>query len=751
MVINPLLYFWQNLFNKFQRKVLIVNNIGGGSNIVDMSFVQSQFIKKDKVEKRDYQERLSNSCLRQNCLIIAPTGLGKTIIAALFIAKSWIEDQKRRFLLIAPTRVLVGQHANTLRDVLNVDPETISEATGEDSIENRIDRWKKNVVVATSEITLSDLEKGIFKPEDFYSVIFDEAHHAIGNHPYALLGRSIFIRKPEIRVIGFTASPPSDKESQEQVLNKLNIKHVEAVAEDSPEVKKYFLGSKMKIVKIKFTPALLKIRQNLLTTIQNIRENLKKKGVLEKVETSSLRELLEIRRKELSVEEKIQITSLIRLHHCLDVVESHGIEPFIIFCERLFLKRGRSAAQLREDFDFKAAYETAKSMLIVGEEHPKVLELKKILLNIGEEDRVIVFTNYKDATKMLYEKALSWGLNVDYLIGKRGEFSQSQKEQLETLNKMNKGEKRILFATRVGEEGLDIMECNLVIFYDSVSDAVRFIQRKGRTGRKKKGRVIVLVMEGTKEEVLFWIGKRRIEKGKQIMKISEEAQNIIPLEQFIKEKTEGVKIIVDTRENAIIKMELNRLDINIEEQMLDIGDFVLSEDVCVERKTLKDFVASIIDGRLFPQLIQLKQKYSKPILILEKGAQLDRISQNAFFGALASVITDFNIPLIITESTEESAALLYVIAKREQTEKKKSVKVREGEKPVNIKEVQKYILAGIPSVSAVLATRLLEKFGTLQNVFNASEDELLEVKGIGEVIAKRIKEIAIADFNKNHK
>ena len=751
VVFHPLLHFYQNLFNKFHGKVLIVNNIDGDSNIVGMSFIHLQFIKEDKVEKRDYQERLSNICLEQNCLIIAPTGLGKTIIAALFIAKSLIEDQERRILLIAPTRVLVGQHAKTLREVLNLDPETIAEATGEDSIENRIDRWKKKIVVATSEITLSDLEKGIFKPEEFYSVIFDEAHHAIGNHPYVLLGRSICIRKPEIRVIGFTASPPSDKEGQEQVLNKLNIKHVEAITENSPEVKKYFLGSKMEIIKIKFTPALLKIKQDLSTIIQNIRENLKKKGVLEKEETSSLRELLELRRKELGVEEKIQITSLIRLYHCLDLAESHGIEPFIIFCEKLFLKRGRSAAKLRGDLNFKAAYETAKSMLIVGEEHPKVLELKKILLNTGEGDRVIVFTNYKDATKMLYEKALSWGLNADYLIGKRGEFSQSQKEQLETLNKMNKGEKRILLTTRVGEEGLDIMECNLVIFYDSISDAVRFIQRKGRTGRKKKGRVIILVMKGTKEEVLFWIGMKRIEKGRQIMKKSEEAQNIIPLEQFIKENIEGVKIIVDVRENAIIKMELNRLNINIEEQMLDIGDFVLSEDVCVERKTLKDFVASIIDGRLFPQLIQLKQKYSKPILILEKGTQSDRISQNAFFGALASIITDFNVPLIITESTEESAALLYVIAKREQTERKKSVKVREGEKPVNIKEVQKYILAGIPGVSAVLATRLLEKFGTLQNVFSASESKLLEVKGIGEIIAKRIKEITTADFNKNHK
>ena len=716
-----------------------------------MDFVQLRFIKNGRVEKRDYQDRLSNICLRQNCMIIAPTGLGKTVIAALFIAKSLIEDEKRRFLLIAPTRVLVGQHMNTLKDFLDLNPETIAAITGEDKLEFRIKSWKKKIVVATAEISLSYLEKEFFKLEEFYSIIFDEVHHAIGNHPYSLLGKSVVTKDPTIRVVGFTASPPIRQDDQEQILSALNIKHIEAVSEDSPEVKKYFLGAKMEVIKIKSSPALVKIRDDLLGAIQKFGEGIIKSGHLKKMVLPTLRELLELRKKELNTEARVQIISLIRLYHCLDIVESHGVEPFIVFCERLFLKRGKSATQLRNEPNLKAAFETAKSMLVVGEEHPKVIELKKLLTNIEKDDRVIIFTNYKDATKMLYEKAVSWGLNADYLIGKRGEFSQSQKEQLETINKLNRGEKKILFATRVGEEGLDIVECNLVVFYDNISEAIRFIQRKGRTGRKREGRVVVLVMEGSKEEVLFWTGKRRIEKTKQIIEAKRRTQNLVPLEEFIKERKNNIKIIVDRRENIAIKTELKKFDINIEEHMLDVGDFVLSEDVCIERKTQKDFMDSIVDGRLFPQLIQLKQKYTKPILILEKGAQSDRITQNAFFGALASVITDFNVPLIITESTEESAVLLYVIAKREQTEKKRSVKIREGEKPVNIKEIQKYILAGIPGVSAVLATRLLEKFSTLQNIFNASEEDLTEVKGIGEVIAKKVKDIATTDYNKNLK
>lgn len=732
-------------------KALIYDLDDGDSKIMDMDFVELKFVKKDKIENRDYQSRLSNICLKQNCIIVAPTGLGKTIIAALFIAKSLIENEIRRFLLVAPTRVLVGQHVNTLRDLLDLEPEEIAEVTGEDKVEDRISNWKRKIVVATAEISLSDLEKGFWKPEEFYSAIFDEVHHAIGNHPYALLGRRITRQNPAARIVGFTASPPTNPEDQDEMVKVFEVKHVEVVSEDSFEVKKYFVGSRMEIVRIKPSPALVKIRKDLLNAMENIGHGLVEKGHIKDVRIPSLKGLLELRRRSPNVDDRSTITSLIRLCHCLDLVESHGIEPFVSFCEKIFLKKGRSAIQLRDEYNLKAAYETARGMIVVGEEHPKVIELRRILEKVAKDDRVIVFTNYKEVTKMLYEKAISWGLDAHYLIGKRGEFSQSQREQLETLDKLNLGQKKILFATRVGEEGLDIIECNLVIFYDSVPDAIRFVQRKGRTGRKKRGKVIVLVMLGSKEENLFWIGKRKVEKAKRMAAAEVNSRKLVPLEHYIEEGKQKIEIVVDKRESVLIKSELNKLNVNVLEEMLDIGDFILSEDVCVERKTFKDFVDSIIDGRLFSQLIQMKQRYIRPILLLENGSQSDRIAQNAFFGALASVVTDFGLPLVTTQSTEESALLLYTIAKREQTEKKKSVKIREGEKPINIREVQKYVLAGIPSVSSVLASRLLEKFGTLQKIFNSSEEDLMQVKGIGEVIARKIREVVTTNYNETLK
>ncbi|MGB9724868.1 MAG: ERCC4 domain-containing protein [Nitrososphaeria archaeon] len=706
-----------------------------------------QFIKKNKVEFREYQDKLSDVCLRRNCLIIAPTGLGKTIIAALFIAKSLIENNIRRFLIIAPTRVLVGQHTITLREILDLEYKEISEVTGEKKLEERIEAWKKRIVIATAEVTLSDLEKNIFSIEDFYAIIFDEAHHAVGNHPYSILGKKINDRKKEIRIIGFTASPPAEKEKVQSILDSLNLNTVETITEEEPEVRKYIFGSKITIIKIKQTPALNVIRQSLLKSIENISKQLENKSInFSKIR--SVKELLELRKKEMNMENKIIINSLIRLHHCLNLVETYGIEPFVDYCEKILLRKGKSIMQLKSDTDFRTAYEIAKGMQIIGEEHPKVIELKKILMRAREKDKVIVFTNYKYATKMLFEKAKNWNIQGAYLIGKKGRLSQSQKEQLEVLEKMREGECKVLFATRVGEEGLDITECNTVIFYDNVSDAIRFVQRKGRTGRKKKGEVIALIMEGTKEEALFWAGKRKAEK---VIKEIKKEVKILPLEHFINpigNELKKLKVIVDYREKQEIKSELSKYDIEIEEQSLEIGDFLLSEEICVERKTIKDFVESVIDGRLFSQALNLKQHYSKPIMIIEKEGVVERITLNSFYGALASLISDYNIPVIITENPSETAFLLYSIAKREQLEKKKSIKIREGVKPVNMKEIQKYILAGIPGISTVLAERLLEKFGTLQRIFTADKKELMEVKGIGESIAKRIREIVTLDYNK---
>ena len=111
---------------------------------------------------------------------------------------------------------------------------------------------------------------------------------------------------------------------------------------------------------------------------------------------------------------------------------------------------------------------------------------------------------------------MNLGYPAGILIGKAGDTGLKQKKQIEVVQKFRDGEFQVLVATRVGEEGLDIAEVNQVIFYDNVPSSIRFIQRRGRTGRKDTGKLVVLIAKDTIDETYYWIGKRKITAAKSM-------------------------------------------------------------------------------------------------------------------------------------------------------------------------------------------------------------------------------------------
>ena len=143
-----------------------------------------------------------------------------------------------------------------------------------------------------------------------------------------------------------------------------------------------------------------------------------------------------------------------------------------------------------------------------GIEHPKISKLSEILRNI--ESKTIIFSSYRDSVDVIHKKLIDMNIPAEILIGKAGVTGLKQKKQVETVQKFRDGLTRVLITTRVGEEGLDISEVNLVIFYDNVPSSIRFVQRKGRTGRKDSGRLVVLIAKDTVDEAYYWIGKRKI-------------------------------------------------------------------------------------------------------------------------------------------------------------------------------------------------------------------------------------------------
>jgi Fanconi anemia group M protein len=200
-----------------------------------------------------------------------------------------------------------------------------------------------------------------------------------------------------------------------------------------------------------------------------------------------------------------------------------------------------------------------------------------------------------------------------------------------------------------------------------------------------------------------------------------------------------IVVICDYREKEVIEV-LKKFGVAVNEMNLEVGDFVCSQRIVIERKAHSDFVSSIIDGRIFEQAEALKGNFDRPIILIE-GYSNREINENALKAAIASLIVDFGITLLSTRNQIDTAKTIYWIARKEQEEKKQRIAFKVGKKPQDEKELKEFIVSSIPGVSVVLSKRLLEKFSSVEKVFCASEEELKSVKGIGEKLAKRIKKI----------
>ena len=213
-------------------------------------------------------------------------------------------------------------------------------------------------------------------------------------------------------------------------------------------------------------------------------------------------------------------------------------------------------------------------------------------------------------------------------------------------------------------------------------------------------------------------------------------------------------IYIDHRESATrIPDILGKYeDAEIIKKQLGVADYLLSERVAVERKTTDDFLQSLVDGRLFKQLKNLKQSYAKPLLIIEGEESVfesRNIHPNAIAGALASIAITNNMPMLWTKNQKETAYLLYKIAEREQQELKKNIAIREKISSPSLNKQQEFIISGLPSISSTLAKRLLDRFKTPASVFAASEEELQQVEGIGKEKAEAIRKVLSRTYEKS--
>lgn len=478
---------------------------------MNSQYFEHKLIKPESIEYREYQVNLANQAIKENCLVVLPTGLGKTTIALQVIAE-FLSRRTGGVLFLAPTRVLAHQHYEFLKKNLLIND--VALITGEDLVAKRKKLWINSIICATPEITKNDLDRQIVSPKQFNLLIFDEAHRTIGDYAYS--GIADRFQNADVRILGMTATLPSEKDKATEILNILKITSIAQRNEESPDVIPYVQQTNTQWITVDLPTEMKEIQVCIKAALESRYQDLRRAG-LNLSDSKSLSQLLRAREFVIRQNRKAAkpLFTAIRIIHGLNVLESHGITSFLRFCERTQEKKGIGIKDLFEnDLNFAKAIRLAKLAKSKGIEHSKIIKLKEIIESL--QGKALVFTSYRDSVDVIHQKLIEMGIAAGFLIGKAGETGLKQKKQIETVQKFRDGEYKVLVATRVGEEGLDISEVNLVVFFDNVPSSIRYIQRKGRTGRKDTGRLVVLIAKDTVDETYYWIGKRKVNASKNM-------------------------------------------------------------------------------------------------------------------------------------------------------------------------------------------------------------------------------------------
>jgi Fanconi anemia group M protein len=740
------------------------------------SFLEHPLLKPHSVEKRLFQLDLAAKSLQSSTLVVVPTGLGKTVVA-LMVLLARLELGKVLFL--APTRPLVEQHASFLKNAL-LDGTIVAFMTGETAPEKRALTWSRaRIVVSTPQVVENDLLSRRIDLKDVSLIIFDEAHRAVGNYSYVYIAERYAREAGAPLVLGITASPGSQIDKIEEICANLGIESIQTKTEADPDVQPFVFHREIEWVKVKVPEELVRVRQAIQEVLEERIDDLNHLGLVPAriASRTSKKELLDLqalmrssaaRSPNPSLFKGISVMAeVLKLHHAVELAETQGTDSLARYFQRLegeaSSKSGSKASRrIMQDQKIRQA---VAALLETEVEHPKLAACLQILreqLLAKPEARIMVFTNYRDtASALLKFLQREPSIRAARFVGQSSrtdDLGLTQKKQAAILEKFKAGEHNVLIATSVGEEGIDIPSTDLVLFYEPVPSEIRSIQRKGRTGRVRAGRVVVLMARGTRDEAYYWISDRKERTmQKQIRGLSGRAQaaaetarefqarqvqigEAVAIKEETKEKPAGV--LVDPRERDMGKL-LESLGLEVTLTALQVGDYVLSDRLAVERKTAEDFVQSIIDPErnLFRQISDLARTYQRPVLILE-GRDLYTRAMNpaSIRGALASIAADFRVPIIPTESREETAAVISLLAKRERREGREPK--QHGHKTARtLAEQQEYLVSALPSVGPAVARNLLRHFGSVERIMAASQEELQEVDLVGPKMAERIREL----------
>lgn len=510
-------------------------------------YVEHPVIWNRSIELRSYQKNIADSAQRRNTMVILPTALGKTVISLLVCADMLYNYRDKRILVMAPTRPLVSQHRKYFSSVLKISEENIASVTGKILPYARRAVWDRTdirLMFATPEVVKNDLEEGRLNLKDFGLLVFDEAHRAMKEYAYTSIAKEYINQSSCPYILAMTASPGAERKRIQEVCNNLFIEHIEYKSEDDPDVKPYVNAIDVKWEWLNLPEEYRYIVSILRSMLEEKIRWLTRNGLLMKaIKWIFKKDLIELGealryKLELTMEEQrgplyiamLNQSSALTLMYCLELIESQGSYSLKAFLDRIDEDENNAHTFLLKDprmMEIKTLVEG------IVKEHPKILHLLQLikdhhhhhhhqLSSINDvrnipnlKSKILVFTQYRDTARHIVEVLEKNDIKTSRFVGQAkriGDEGMKQDEQAAVLESFRNSDFDVLVATSIAEEGLDIPEVDLVIFYEPISSEIRYIQRRGRAGRKSSGSVIILATKDTIDMRYLYASKMRVEK-----------------------------------------------------------------------------------------------------------------------------------------------------------------------------------------------------------------------------------------------
>ncbi|KAH8277300.1 hypothetical protein KR026_008865 [Drosophila bipectinata] len=497
---------------------------------------------------RSYQQTIVQSALYKNTLVVLPTGLGKTFIAAVVMYNFYRWYPQGKIVFMAPTRPLVAQQINASQKIMPFAAADTVQLTGQLARPKRAHLWAtKRVFFVTPQVVHSDMleaEGGATFP--FASVkliVVDEAHRAKGRYAYTQVADSMMAHNRNFRMLALSATPGRNMEDVATVCQNLFISNLQVRWDTSIDVQPYIHRRTIRTIVVSIKDRIKEPREQLLQIIEPYLRQLIEADIIKGNKGSISKNSLLYEQKSF-LDRSIQgrhpehniimgnFSMCISLYHSLELMERHGLRVFVNNFdadedgrEKFVLARDRQlrdlVEQVRQELGANPLNYTTSAMtngevpplpadLDFG--HAKYEKLRQVLLQHFEshsDSRAIVFCEYRESVMLIQRLLLQHRplLRPRCFVGQGAtvgaSYALTQKQQLQIMADFRSGTSNVLVATSIGEEGIDVGEVELIVCFDICSsNPTRFVQRIGRTGRKKNGEVVMLVTEGREQQIL---------------------------------------------------------------------------------------------------------------------------------------------------------------------------------------------------------------------------------------------------------